>query len=78
MLTSPGMPRTPENDPPVDALVLLILLGILLFASPVILWWTDPESPWYLPYLLWLTLIALGGLLFGRYNHSRTDPGDDP
>jgi hypothetical protein len=67
------MTRPPENDPPVDTLVLLILLGILLFASPVILWWTDPESPWYLPYLLWLLIIALGGWLFSRHGGSNTE-----
>ena len=67
------MKRQPENDPPVDTLVLLILFGVLLFASPVILWWTDPESPWYLPYLLWLFLIVLGGWLFNRKNSSHTE-----
>jgi drug/metabolite transporter (DMT)-like permease len=60
------MARPPEYDPPVDTLVLLILFGVLLFASPMVLWWTDPKSPWYLPYLLWLLLIGLGAWLFGR------------
>jgi thiol:disulfide interchange protein len=65
------MPRSPENDPPVDTLLLLVLFGVLLFASPVVLWWTDPQSPWYLPYLLWGLLIALGGWLFGRGTRDR-------
>jgi drug/metabolite transporter (DMT)-like permease len=67
------MTRLPETDPPVDTLVLLILFGVLLFASPVVLWWTDPQSPWYLPYLLWLLLIGLGGWLFGRHDKAHTD-----
>jgi hypothetical protein len=37
----------------------------------VVLWWTDPQSPWYLPYLLWGLLIALGGWLFGRGTRDR-------
>lgn len=60
------MTRPPEADPPADTLVLLILFGLLLFASPVILWWTDRESPWYLPYVLWFLLIGLGIWVFSR------------
>ena len=67
------MSRPPETSPPVDTLVLLILFGVLLFGSPVVLWWTDPQSPWYLPYLLWLLLIGLGGWLFGRRGKSQTE-----
>lgn len=49
-----------------DTSVLIALLGLFLLVSPLFLWWTSQSSLWYLPYLLWLLIIALAGL-----NHSR-------
>ncbi len=60
------MERPPKTEPSADALAFLLALGVLLFASPLVYWWTTPDSPWYLPYLLWLLLIALGGWLLRR------------
>ncbi|SEQ42324.1 hypothetical protein SAMN05421693_13027 [Ectothiorhodospira magna] len=45
-----------------DKTLLLFLLGLLLFASPLLEWWTRPGAPWYLPYLLWGLIIALAAL----------------
>lgn len=42
-----------------DRAVLLALLGLALFANPALSWWLDSSPPWYLPYLLWLAVIAL-------------------
>ncbi len=72
------MERPPETDPPADVLVLLILFGILLFASPLVFWWTDAKSPWYVPYLLWLLLIGLGAWLSGRRWGNRRDRRHGP
>ena len=39
--------------------MLLFLFGLLLFCSPLALWWAAVATAWYLPYVLWLALIAL-------------------
>jgi len=39
---------------------LLFLLGLFLFASPLLAWWATPANGWWMPYLLWLLLIVLG------------------
>lgn len=45
-----------------DRVVLLFLLGLLLFASPL-KDWINSFGAWYLPYLFWLLLIVLGAWL---------------
>ncbi|MBV2091316.1 MAG: UTP--glucose-1-phosphate uridylyltransferase [Candidatus Thiodiazotropha sp. (ex. Lucinisca nassula)] len=50
------MPDTPP-DRQIDSTLALVLLIILLFSTPVMMWWTSPGSHWYLPYLLWLAVI---------------------
>ncbi|MGM0677285.1 hypothetical protein [Ectothiorhodospira marina] len=53
-----------------DKTLILFLLGVLLFASPLVDWWSRPGMPWYLPYLLWGGLIGLGILIqLGRGRH---------
>lgn len=42
-----------------DSTVLLFLLALFLLVSPVVYLWASDRSPWYLPYLLWLAVIAL-------------------
>ncbi|MCG5499988.1 hypothetical protein [Ectothiorhodospira lacustris] len=49
-----------------DKTLLLFLLGVLLFASPLVAWWTRPGMPWYLPYLLWGLVIGLAWLVQWR------------
>lgn len=78
MLSFVDMERPPETDPPTDVLTLLILLGVLLFASPLVFWWTDPETPWYTAYLLWLLLIGLGAWLFSRKRNPRHERRHGP
>lgn len=56
------MPASPDSDRR-DTAVLASLLAVVLFASPLVTWWSGPDSPWYLPYLLWLAIIALGLLV---------------
>jgi hypothetical protein len=55
----------PENDLR-DASVLIGLLAVLLFASPLMSWWIRGDGPWYLLYLLWLIVIGLGALIHSR------------
>ncbi len=45
-----------------DAIMIVVLLAVLLFASPVIYLWTARQSPWYMPYLLWLAVIIAAAL----------------
>lgn len=49
-----------------DTPILLLLLGLLLFASPLMTWWASLDRPWYLPYLLWGLLIVAGAILQRR------------
>jgi hypothetical protein len=60
------MTPRPENDPPLDHVVPLILLVLLFFASPFVYWWADRGGLWYAPYLLWLLVIALGSRIFNH------------
>ncbi|MCG5535432.1 hypothetical protein [Ectothiorhodospira mobilis] len=48
--------------PTLDKTVILFLTGLLLFASPLVGWWSRPGLPWFTPYLLWGGLIGLGAL----------------
>ncbi|MEJ2343892.1 MAG: hypothetical protein P8076_10385 [Gammaproteobacteria bacterium] len=49
-----------EPDKHLDRVILLFMLALLLFASPLVAWWSAPGRPWFLPYLLWLLVIVLG------------------
>lgn len=42
-----------------DRVILLTLFALFLFVSPFQSWWAADDSPWYLPYLIWLLLIVL-------------------
>lgn len=64
------MPRRASNDHR-DSSVLIALLGLLFFASPLVGWWAGDGSVWYLPYLLWALIIILAAFL-----HSRQNPDD--
>lgn len=49
-----------------DLAVLLGLLIILLFASPLADWWARAGLAWYAPYLIWAAVIILGAALARR------------
>ena len=59
--------RNPSANDLRDASVLIALLGILFFGPPLIDWWVSEDNPWYLPYLLWLIIILLAGLIHLRH-----------
>lgn len=46
------------SDKIIERTVLLVLLALVLFASPAMFAWAQDDSPWYTPYLLWSAVIA--------------------
>ena len=46
-----------------DSIVVIFAVAVLLFVPPVIAFWATSESPWYLPYALWLAIIVLVALV---------------
>jgi hypothetical protein len=53
------MRETPPPERQFDRTLALGLLILLLLSAPIMIWWTSPDSPWYVPYLLWLGIILL-------------------
>ncbi len=54
------MQLSPRRDLQPDSIILSFLLAVLLLAaSPITTWWAAGDKPWYLPYLIWLGIIAL-------------------
>jgi len=49
-----------------DRTLLLLLIGLFLFVSPLTDIWSAANAPWYLPYLLWGGFIAAIALLRPR------------
>lgn len=48
--------RAPDRT--IERTLLLVLLALVLFASPVMFAWAQDDSPWYMPYALWFAVIA--------------------
>jgi|HigsolmetaAR203D_1030402.scaffolds.fasta_scaffold26208_2 hypothetical protein len=57
---------TVHDNGAVTESVALLLLALFLLTSPFALWWIALTPPWYLPYLIWLAIIALIALLARR------------
>ncbi len=51
-------PKTGDPRPPLDKVVILLLLAALLFASPLFDWLIRERPAWYTPFVLWAGLIA--------------------
>lgn len=67
--------RQPKNAP--DSVVLLFLIVVLLLAAtPVTTWWATGTNPWYVPYLIWLLIIALT-VWMQRWRMHGSDKDDD-
>ena len=60
--------QNPNRDLP----LILALLMLLLFASPIKDWWTAAGLPWYLPYALWLLVIVLAA--WSHWRSHRHEP----
>ena len=54
------MAEHPDPDRQKEPSLLLGVLTLFLFASPLTYWWASGFNPWYFPYLLWLLIILLG------------------
>ena len=39
------------------------LVAVFVFASPFYLLWMTPRTPWYVPYLIWLAVIVMTGIV---------------
>jgi len=61
------MRETPPPERQLDRTLALGLLIILLMSAPLVVWWTTPGSPWYLPYLMWFGIIVLTAWIQGRH-----------
>lgn len=59
------MPAMNEQGPGAYSLALFAL-ALLLFLSPFAVWWAGERPPWYVPYLFWLLVTVLSGLLARR------------
>ncbi len=57
------MAQIRETDRQRDKVILLFAFALFLLVSPLLVWWASDESPWYLPYLLWLVIIVLAAWL---------------
>ena len=51
-----------QNSPGGSVGLLLLMVGLLLFVSPLALWWANVGLSWHFPFLLWLGYIALVAL----------------
>ena len=64
------MRETPPPERQLDRTLALGLLVLLLLSPPIVIWWTSPKSPWYVPYLLWLVIIFLAAWVQLRRHES--------
>ncbi len=42
-----------------DHSLLIFLIGLFLFNSPLRQWWSELALPWYVMFLAWLLIIVL-------------------
>ena len=52
------MVKPPDPIRRIEWTLLVTALALLLFATPVVYWWAQDDSPWYLVYVLWLVIIG--------------------
>lgn len=45
-------------DKTLERTLLLVLIALALFASPLMFAWAQDTSPWFIPYALWAAVIA--------------------
>ncbi|MFK8081173.1 MAG: hypothetical protein AB8B97_12875 [Granulosicoccus sp.] len=60
-----------KRRPAADHTLLIFLLAIFLFNSPINLWWSSITLPWYAVFAPWVLIVLLIA-----WNHSRQEHGD--
>jgi hypothetical protein len=53
------MAQTKQTTSRLDIPIILGAMLLVLFASPLTVWWGRLNLPWYVPYLLWALIILL-------------------
>ncbi|MCP3688624.1 MAG: hypothetical protein GY784_09450 [Gammaproteobacteria bacterium] len=48
---------------PTEITVMVVIVALLILSPPILDLWGASDSPWYLPYGVWLGIIALSYLL---------------
>lgn len=46
-----------------NVVLVTFIIAVFLFASPFFMLWMSPGSPWYVPYLIWLAVIIMTGIV---------------
>ena len=57
------MRRPSDNARYLNLVMVSFLVGVFVFASPFHRLWMTPETPWYVPYLIWLAVIVMTGVV---------------
>ena len=55
----PGSDRSKS----LDLVLVAFVAAVFVFASPFYLLWMAPGTPWYVPYLIWLCVIVITGIV---------------
>ena len=52
-----------DNGKYLNLVLVAFLVAVFVFASPFYLLWMTPDTPWYVPYLIWLAVIVMTGVV---------------
>jgi hypothetical protein len=55
------MRPAPDNGKYLNLVLVTFLVAVFVFASPFYLLWMAPDTPWYVPYIIWLAVIVMAG-----------------
>jgi len=57
------MPSPREHNRYLDCAVLVAVFTAFVFLPPFVYLWAGASFPWYLPYVIWLVVIFLIGIV---------------
>ncbi len=52
-----------DSEKSLNRVLVVFLVAVFVFASPFYLFWMAPQTPWYVPYLIWLAVIVMTGVV---------------
>jgi hypothetical protein len=55
-----------DNGKFLNLVLVAFIVAAFVFASPFHLLWMVPETPWYVPYLIWFAVIVMTGIVQHR------------